>query len=104
MFGGVSISTKKKRAPPVKETYPHFREYLKSKHPALIVDEHSSDEYKYRKVMHGKKDGKRNNEEVIPNPNPRDKRPMYIGKRVRHDKKKHFSSWKYPWKYNKKKK
>ncbi len=52
--------------------------------------------------MHGKKDGKRNNEEVTPNPKPNDKKPMYIGKRVRHDKKKYFSTWVYPWKYNKK--
>lgn len=54
--------------------------------------------------MHGKKDGKRNNEEVTPNPKPNDKEPMYIGKRVRHDKKKYFSTWIYPWKYNKNKK
>lgn len=34
------------------------------------------------------------------NPNPRDTKPMYIGKRVRHDKKANFESspllWKYP--------
>lgn len=104
----IKIANKKKKSSqssaPIKETYPHFREYLKARHPALIVDEHSPDEYKFRKVMHSKKDGGRNNEEVRPNPNKRDKEPMYIGKRVRHDKKKYFSTWTYPWKYNKKKK
>ena len=30
----------------------------------------------------------------------RDKEPMYIAKRVRHDKKKYFGK-KYPWKYRK---
>lgn len=50
--------------------------------------------------MHSEKDGKRRNEKIFPNPDPSDKQPMYIGKRVRHDKKKHFEreplSWKYP--------
>lgn len=87
-----------------KETYPHFRYYRKSKHPALITAEHSKDEYKYRKVMHSEKDGKRSNEKVYPNPDPRDKRPMYIGKRVRHDKKKNFEDKPLSWKYPKKQK
>lgn len=87
----------------VSEVFPHFRNYLKSGHPALIVAEHSSEEYRYRKVMHGEKDGDRNNEKVYPNPNPRDGNPMYIGKRVRHDKKKFFSKTVLPWKYPKKK-
>ncbi|MBQ7332866.1 MAG: hypothetical protein IJW38_00785 [Clostridia bacterium] len=81
-----------------KETYPHFRHYLKSNHPALIVSEHSDSEYKYRKVMHSERDGRHVNEKVYPNPNKRDKEPMYIAKRVRHDKKKYFGK-KYPWKY-----
>ena len=50
-------------------------------------------------IMHGEKDGRHRNEKVSPNPNPKDPRPMYIGKRVRHDEKKNFSTWKYPWKY-----
>ena len=82
------------------EVYPHFRYYKKSGHPALITAEHSPSEYKYRKVMHSEKDGKRTNERVYPNPNPKDKKPMYIGKRVRHDKKRNFEdkplSWNYP--------
>ena len=82
-----------------KETYPHFRRYLKSQHPAMIVGERSKTEYNYRKVMHSEKDGKRKNERVYPNPNKRDSDPMYIGKRVRYDNKKYFSKWKYPWKY-----
>ena len=32
------------------------------------------------------------NEKVVPNPNRRDKEPMYIGKRVRHDIKRNFES------------
>ena len=86
-----------------KNEYPHFRDYKKANHPALIVGERSNDEYDYRKVTHSQYDGRHLNEKVEPNPNPKDKRPMYIGKRVRHDKKKYFSKWKYPWKYKKKK-
>lgn len=97
-----------------KEEYPHFRKYKKSNHPALIVGEqkgkkidnqgreYETDEYKYRKVMHNEKDGNSPNEKVEPNPNPKDQRPMYIGKRVRHDEKKNFGK-KYPWKYPTKK-
>ena len=82
--------------------YPHFRYYKKSRHPALIVGEQPIEEYRYRKVMHGAKDGGSNNEEVYPNPNPKDTAPMYIGKRERHDKKKYFNKTPLPWKYPKK--
>lgn len=75
---------------------------MKSKHPALIVDEHSEKEYKYRKVMHNERDGRHLNEKVYPNPDKSDSRPMYIAKRKRHDSKENFSKWKYPWKYPKK--
>jgi hypothetical protein len=85
------------------ETYPHFRYYKKSGHPVLIVSEHSSEEYNYRKVMHSEKDGKRTNERVFPNPDLRDKEAMYIGKRVRHDEKRCFESQPLPWKYPNKK-
>ena len=85
-----------------KEKFPHFRYYKKSGHPALIVSEHSEKEYNFRKVMHNEKDGKRTNETVVPNPNPKDKKPMRIGKRIRHDKKKYFGS-RLPWKYSKSK-
>ena len=55
--------------------------------------------------MHSEKDGKRVNEKVYPNPDPRDEKPMYIGKRIRHDKKKNFEDKPLPWKYpNKNKK
>lgn len=98
-----SVKHKEQPQPkPKKETYPHFRYYLKSKHPALIVGEQPVEEYRYRKVMHVKRDGGRLNEEIEPNPNPKDKRPMYIGKRVRHDKKINFVNYKLPWKYPKK--
>ena len=85
--------------------FPHFRKYFKSSHPTLIVGEQktkNTNEWKYRKVMHSERDGRHLNEKVYPNPDPTDKKPMYIAKRVRHDDKKHFSSWTYPWKYNKK--
>ena len=93
--------------------YPHFRYYKKSKHPALIVGEQKGskqtaqgikeiDEYKYRKVMHGEKDGRHLNEKVYPNPDPRDPDPMYITRRVRHDDKENFNEYPLPWKYPKK--
>ena len=86
----------------VSAPYPHFRYYRKSGHPALIVGEQDIDEYKYRKVMHSEKDGKRNNDIIEPNPDINDTQPMYIGRRVRHDKKKNFESKPLPWKYPKK--
>ncbi len=90
----------------VEAPYPHFREFLKSKHPALIVGEQVSkengEEYKYRKVMHNDKDGRHLNEVVFPNPNPKDNKPMYIAKRVRHEKKSYFSLTPKKWKYPKK--
>lgn len=86
-----------------REIFPHFRYYKKSSHPALIVGERSKEEYNYRKVMHDDKDGKRRNEMVFPNPNPNDPKPMYIGKRVRHDFKNTFESKILPWKYPKNK-
>ena len=90
---------------PRKETYPHFRYYKPSQHPTLVVGEQKSnkgDEYRYRKVMHNEKDGRHLNEKVYPNPNPKDKEPMYIGKRVRHDVKTKFEKEPLPWKYPKK--
>lgn len=93
--------TRKLKNQHVLAPYPHFRYYKKSKHPALITGEHSNEEYKYRKVMHSEKDGNRTNEKVYPTPDKRDSRPMYIGKRVRHDKKINFEDYPLPWKYKK---
>lgn len=91
----------------VEAPYPHFRHYKKSGHPALIVGEQikgfEKEEYKFRKVMHSEKDGGRRNEKVYPNPDPQDKKPMWIGKRIRHDEKKYFSEKPLPWKYKNKK-
>ena len=91
----------------VEAPYPHFRHYKKSGHPALIVGEQikgfEKEEYKFRKVMHSEKDGGRRNEKVYPNPDPQDKKPMWIGKRIRHDEKKYFSEKPLFWKYKKKK-
>ena len=64
--------------------------------------EQPEEEYRYRKVMHSEKDGKRTNEKIEPNPKPGDPEPMYIGKRVRHDKKHNFEPKPLPWKYPKK--
>lgn len=83
------------------ETFPHFRHYLKSNHPALITGEIEPDEYKYRKVTHSEREGRHKNEKVEPNPDPTDDRPMYIVKRPRHDKKKYFGK-RLPWKPPKK--
>lgn len=94
----------KKKNKHIKTGYPHFRYFKKSRHPALIVGEKPVDEYKYRKVMHSEKDGDRKNEVVFPNPDPRDLKPMYIGKRVRHDKMNAFENRPLPWKYPKNKK
>lgn len=94
--------TKTKAKKHIPEQYPHFRYYMKSKHPALIIGEQPIDEYRFRKVTHSEKEAGFKNEKVYPNPNPQDKKPMYIGKRVRHDKKINFGK-KYPWVYKKKK-
>jgi hypothetical protein len=94
-----------------KEDFPHFRRYKKSDHPVLVVGEllgeKEKEEYKYRKVMHGDRDGRHLNEVVFPNPDKTDVRPMYIARRVRHDEKIFFGkrlSWKYPNTNDKKKK
>ena len=101
-----AIQRAKEKQARVEAPYPHFRYYRKSGHPALIVGEQKTEqnveEYKYRKVMHGEKDGKRTNELVYPNPRPGDPDPMYIGKRVRHDEKDNFEPRPLPWKYPKK--
>lgn len=86
------------------QSYPHFRRYYKSKHPAMITGEHSESEWNYRKTMHGERDGRHLNEIISPNPNPLDPNPMYVAKRVRHDNKDNFSKWRYNWKIRNKKK
>ena len=89
----------------VEAPYPHFRYFKKSQHPALIVGEQKTEqkeEYRYRKVMHGDRDGRHLNEVVYPNPDPKDSEPMHIARRVRHEEKKHFNDTPLPWKYLKK--
>ena len=83
--------------PNEKQKYPHFRKYNKSNHPAMITSEYSKDEWNYRKVMHSAYDGRHRNETIMPNPNPTDKKPMNVAKRVRHDNKDNFSKWRYKW-------
>lgn len=89
-----------------KEKFPHFRWYRKSKHPALIVGEKTNEkkeeEFNFHKVTHRDKEGRHSNVKLEPNPNPKDNKPMYVVKRVRHDKKKYFGE-KLPWEYLKKK-
>ena len=95
----------RKKTERVEAPFPHFRKYRKSGHPALIVGEQTTDkkeEYRYRKVTHSEYENRHLNEKVYPNPNPSDPEPMYIGKRTRHDEKKHFDPKPLPWKYPKK--
>ena len=84
-------------------TYPHFRFYFKSKHPAMITAEHSKDEWQYRKVMHSDRDGRHLNETFDPNPDSSDKEPMHVARRKRHDRKDNFSKWQYTWEIKNKK-
>lgn len=82
--------------------FPHFRIYKKSNHPALIVAEakikENKDGFLYRKASHSSKMTKRACEKVYPNPNPKDKTPMFIEKRKRKDFKTMFGP-KLNWKY-----
>lgn len=87
---------------PVKETYPHFRYYFKSQHPALILREEDSEKYRFRRVTSSEWSGRHRNEKVDPNPDRTKIMPMYIVKAEQTDKKKRFSLWKYPWAYPKK--
>jgi hypothetical protein len=87
--------------PNIKQSYPHFRKYKKSGHPAMITSEYSKNEWNYKKVMHGSHDGRHLNDTIDPNPNPLDKKPMNVAKRVRHDQKNNFSTWRYNWKIRK---
>lgn len=89
------ITTKTKE-----ETYPHFRHYKKSGHPALITGAENED-YNFRRVTSSEYSGHHKNEKVYPNPDTRRDTPMYIVKQRQKDKKKFFSKWKYPWKYKK---
>jgi hypothetical protein len=85
------------------EKFPHFRWYRKSAHPALVVGERIvTDEYDFKKVTSSEYEGRHLNDKIIPNPDKSKETPMYIVKRVRHDKKKNFSKDKLPWKYPKK--
>ena len=79
----------------LQEIYPHFRLYLKSMHPALIVGEKDKDTYNFRKTSHDR-EGLRRSEKIDPNPNPNDPEPMYIEIKVRSDKKRAFGK-KFPW-------
>jgi len=91
-----------KKSSHVSAPYPHFRYYRKSGHPALIVGEQPIDEYRFRKVSHSPTEGGRKSERIFPNPNPFDREPMYLSKRVRHDKKHNFEDKPLPWFYPKK--
>ena len=73
----------------------------------LVIDEERSinnknskeeDMFVHREAIHTKK---KDYEEILPNPDPSDPNPMYIGKRVRHDSKSRFEKDPLPWKYPK---
>ena len=85
-----------------KENFPHFRHYKKSGHPALILSNDGDDKYKFRRVTSSEFSGHHRNEKIEPNPDKRRSTPMYIVKQRQSDFKKHFSTWKYSWKYPKK--
>ena len=88
-------------------SFPHFRIYKKSKHPALILDyaniDKHHDGYLYRKTSHSKKMTQKGCEKVFPNPNPIDQKPMYIEKKKRVDYKMQFGK-KLPWEFPQKNK
>ena len=85
--------------------FPHFRIYKRSKHPALILNhatkDREDDSFLYRKTSHSKGLTKGGFTTVSPNPNPKDKNPMYIENKKRVDYKIKFSK-KLPWKFPKK--
>ena len=68
------------------ETFPHFRPYKKSGHPALILGE-EKDDYRFRRVTSSEKSGHHRNEKIVKQQQT-DKK-IYFGKR-------------YPWKLPKK--
>lgn len=67
----------------------HFRIYLKSNHPAYIIDE-EGDYYIFHRVTSSPKSGHHSNWKIFPNPNPKKKTPMYIVKMEEKDKKRRF--------------
>lgn len=90
MFGGVSISTKKKRAPPVKETYPHFRRYKqeeggakkKARHPKVIMSK-KDDTYDFIGLTESPKRGHHKNIPLSKNPQKGNSSPSYFRDEVR---------------------
>ena len=88
-----------KKAKVQKEKFPHFRQYKKSGHPALILEEADRDSYRFRRVTSSEFSGHHRNERVFPNPDKRRTTPMYIVKQRQKDLKKNFGKHKYPWKY-----
>ncbi len=55
----------------------HFRIYLKSGHPAYIVDE-NGDKYQFHRVTKSPKSGHHLNWKIDPNPDSTKNQPMYI--------------------------
>ena len=55
----------------------HFRIYIKSGHPAYIVDEEGK-YYYFHRVTSSPKSGHHSNWKIDPNPDARRKTPMYI--------------------------
>ena len=81
-----------------KEEFPHFRYYIKSKHPALITNESiDKKQYEFHGITSYPYDGKHRNIKVIPNPDTTKKSAMYIKRRKKYDDKKMFKN-KYEWK------
>lgn len=97
------MAEEKKKQERIEAEYPHFRYHLKGEHPALVLDEvlddndSKNDKYLYRTVTHEDRHKRRNNDEVFPNPDPKDPEPMYIMKRKRLDNKTNFELKPLPW-------
>ncbi|MFA6755631.1 MAG: hypothetical protein WCR97_03895 [Bacilli bacterium] len=76
----------------------HVRRYKKSNHPTAIVGE-SKNQFTYKKLSH---EQYRNELQKLNfNPNPRDIKNAYIGKKSRVDNKKFFDKKKSKWVFNK---
>ena len=68
----------------------HFRIYLKSGHPAYIIDQEGN-YYYFHRVTSSPKSGHHANWKIEPNPDPARKTPMYIVHQEQKDIKQNFS-------------
>ena len=74
----------------------HFRKYIKSGHPAYILDQEGN-MYVFHRVTFATKSGHHTNWKIDPNPDKTKKTPMYIVKQEQKDNQKHFSKKELPY-------